>query len=328
MRAVILPICVVVALGLACVEAEDTPSSVHDLRVLGIQTDPPELMAPFCVFDLNDPRAAQALSVFATPVRYTALIQDPAGGGRPIEYELWACVRQGDRTCKEPGERYPLAPRAGPPLTTAPGELELTITPATEGLDGDFSDALLAKVLEKDTYRGLGGIRVPLILHLRASEEEIFAQKLMVYSCNFFVRPEGSDLPTMKQNELPVLPGVTVDGQPWGEDEVPVLKGPGPFVVQALDFSDREETYVVPSFELEPVVLEESWEVAWHADLGRFSNSESGGADIGGGEERRIESEWIPGSAATEERDVTFWFVVRDGRGGSSWLTRRAHYIP
>lgn len=311
---------VVIAFG--CVQPEDVPSNVKDLRVLGIQLEPPEILASQCVRSLEDPAAQQALAAYAQPLEYTALIQDPAGEGRAIAYTLYACASQADRTCSTVEDRFVLDQG-----TTQPGELRLTVTPALLGLLEGPQNALLGKVLQQDTYRGLGGIRVPLVLHLRAGEEEIYAQKLMVYSCNFFPQPAGSDAPTMRVNVNPQLPGVLIDGDPWEPDEVPVFEGPGPFTLRAQDFDALEERYVVPSFELEPVQLEESWQIAWHANQGRFTPNESGGADLGGGEPKFHEAEWTPGREAPE-RDVTFWFVVRDGRGGASWLTRTAHYRP
>lgn len=300
----------------ACVGPEDVPSNVFDLRVLGVRIEPPELMAPFCVFDPEDPRAAQVFAAFARELQYRALIADPAGGGRDIRFELWACAAESDRTCE--GERLPLADGV-----TREGELDITIAPTLAAAE------FLPKVIEADVYKGFGGIRVPLMLHLRAGDEEIFAQKLMVYNCNYFPRPDpASDAPTMVANVNPELPGVTVNGEPWGPDDVPELRGPGPFTVQSLDFRDREETYVTPTFELKPLQLRESWEVAWHATVGRFSPNASGGSTIGLGEEKRIEADWTPGRAATTAQDVTFWFVVRDGRGGTSWLIRRAHHVP
>lgn len=318
--------------ALGCVGPEDVPSNVFDLRVLGVQLSPPEIMAPACIRDVSDPQAQAALAAYAQPVVYTALLQDPAGGGRPIEYKLWACASTRDRDCSDKGERFLLAPDPqdpSDPRTAGPGELTVSIQPALLGVDlgtGDFSNSLLLNVLENDPYKGLGGIRVPTVLNVEAGEEEIFAQKLMVYSCNFFPERPGYDGPTMTPNENPVLPGVLLGDDPWEEGEVPLLEGDGPFVMVPQDFADRQEHYVVPSFELQPVALVERWKIAWHADLGRFSPNETGGASYGG-EDVRHRVEWLPPPDAREQ-DVNFWFVVRDGRGGVSWLKRTAHYKP
>ncbi|HYX90905.1 MAG TPA: hypothetical protein VE782_05050, partial [Myxococcaceae bacterium] len=91
-------------------------------------------------------------------------------------------------------------------------------------------------------------------------------------------------------------------------------------------FDELQERYVVPNFQLQPVDLVESWKIAWYADYGRFTPQETGGTDFGGTSSRHY-VEWSPPEAAVE-RDVRFWMVVRDGRGGSSWLIRTAHYRP
>jgi hypothetical protein len=296
-------------LSMGCVGPADVPSNVRDLRVLGVQLEPPELMAETCTSDLD-----AFTTVAGASVVYTALIADPAGDGRAIEAELRVCASTDDRTCETPGERYVLQPL--PPLDEVTGELSTTL-PAlgeTELPDGP----LLLKVRERDPYGGLGGLRVPLVLHLRAGEEEIYAQKLMLYSCYF--------TPEQTQNVNPELPGVRVSGAAWGPADVPILEGPGPFPMDPEPFDGRQERYFVPSFQLETLEMKESWKIAWHADYGQFSPQETGGTDLGGVEARH-HVEWSPPEDAIE-RDVRFWMVVRDGRGGSSWLARTAHYRP
>jgi hypothetical protein len=296
----------------ACVGPEDTPTLVRDLRVLGISVEPPELMADACPLKVEDVNLnpGSPLLAWAQPVRITTLIADPQGGGRAIQYELRACAHPSDRTCTEPGLSTQLTGNLG----TA-GELALD---ATLGTTFVGSEPLLLKVFEQDVYKGLGGLRMPLVMHLTAGEEEIHAQKLMVFNCRRF--------PEMKQNGTPVVPGYQLEGQPWLENELPLLKGEGPFKIEPLDFSSLEESYVVPSYELQPVHLVESWKISWQADHGRLSRSESGGTDVGG-QESRHQVEWTPRSDDPEQ-DVTFWMVVRDGRGGLSWAIRRAHYQP
>jgi hypothetical protein len=316
----------------ACVGPEDSPSKVVDLRVLGVQTEPPEVMLPGC--DALDPRLRDsldpmALAPLAQPLLYRALITDPKGEGRPIRYTLYACTQQGDRDCT--GERELLAEGE-----TGPGELILPeagnasarpLVPALLGIDPARplpEDAFLFKVVQEDTFKGLGGIRVPLVLHVKAGEEEVFAQKLMVYSCNRF--PE---LPGSKANENPVLPGLTLEGEEWGEGQERTLQGKGPFALAPLDFSALEEPYVVPSLALppQPVQLKESWLISWHTDYGSISPEETGGTDVGGGEGRH-DVKWAPPEGAEARERVRVWAVVRDGRGGQSWLERSFRYAP
>ncbi len=305
-----------VALG--CASPDDVPSRVSDLRVLGMQLEPPERMADACP-DFSNPQDLEGQDVLAFlgqisgDLELRALVLDPAGEGRPVRWDLYACADPSLSTCTGV-DRIALASGEDPG-----GEWTATVT----NLAGRFNAEnvpLLQRVLEEDTFRGLGGVRVPLYLHVRAGEEEIWARKLMVYSCPFFPTHD----PPMTANVNPALPELLLNGEPWTEDAVPTLFGAGPFEVEPVDFTDREETYVVPSFELQPVVLEESWMIAWHTDFGRFSPNETGGADFGGGKPRHL-AEWTPPQQG-EGREVRFWMVVRDGRGGMSWVMRRANY--
>ncbi|WP_223641245.1 hypothetical protein [Corallococcus sp. EGB] len=297
----------VLALGaVGCVDPEDSPDRVHDFRVLGLATERPELMAPSCDFTQAD------LDALREPVTFRALFADPAGGGRSIQYTLWACADVDDTTCADTANRVQLAEGS-----TTESELSVTIRPGdTQAQDGT---PLLVRVREKDPYLGLGGLRMPLVLHARAGDEAVYAQKLMVFSCPIV---EG-----MTANVNPELPGLRLDDAPWAVDAVPELKGQGPFVITVEDLTGLEEHYVVPGLTSGPVALTEAWKVSWHTTFGEFSETETGGADFGG-EVGRHRTEWEPPEEGGSARDVTFWAVVRDGRGGQSWLTRRARWAP
>jgi hypothetical protein len=310
---------VLLALALcACAPDMDEPTLVHDLRVLGVSTDPPELLLPSCE---DSPEVLAALD---TEMEYRALIVDPQGQGRELAYQLYACADAEDLACSDPADQVLLAEGH-----TRAGELSRAIRPGGRALpDGS---ALLKRVLENDDYAGLGGVRLPLVLRLEAGEERIHAQKLLVYSCPLV---EG-----MRANRNPQLPGLLLQGAPWPETEgaqtsaLPELHGPGPFVVQAEDFRALEESYVMADVELEPVPATESWTLAWHASLGKFNLAQTGGTDFGG-QESRNRVEWTPldgdddALVIPEPQVVTFWVVVRDGRGGQSWLSRQAHWSP
>ncbi|NMO21657.1 hypothetical protein HPC49_46885 [Pyxidicoccus fallax] len=290
----------------ACIDIDDQPSKVHDFRVLGISTEKPELMAPDCE------RTPEALEVLTSEVRFRALLVDPAGGGRPIQYTLWACADVEDELCADEANRVKLAEG-----TTAEGELSLAIRPGAATVGEDIP--LLLRVQEADPFKGLGGIRMPLVLHAVAGDEEVYAQKLMVFWCPMV---EG-----MKENVQPVIPGLRVDDAPWTVDALPELRGEGPFVMTADDVAPFEETYVVPGLREESVTLQEAWEIAWYATFGEFSPQVTGGADLGG-QKGKHRTEWEPPEDAKEAREVTFWAVVRDGRGGMSWVSRRARWSP
>jgi hypothetical protein len=316
----VLALAAVAAAAAGCVDIPDDPTTVHDLRVMGIAMDPPELMAPVCptVTSNGISIPQQDLVTYTAQVTLTALLVDPAGGGRPISYELFACSSLGDRTCEKESETVLVTSGQ----TTA-GVFTYTFQPGTVVLPN--GTPLLAQVLENDTvYHGLGGIRVPLVLHVGAQGEEIFAQKIMLYSCQFF--------PDQRANLTPELPGLQMNGAEWPKDPgILALSGRGPFRTLPDDLTALEESYVVPSIpdqegNVSRIDLVESWKLSWYTDYGTFSSATTGGTDAAGRESRH-NNEWqLP--ATPEERDVTYWVVVRDGRGGLSWSTWRAHYTP
>ena len=226
MRAYVLTVLALV-LTSACVDRQDDPTTVHDLRVLGIQFDPPEMLITRCnAGSLQRLIATQAdggsfanidplllfelLSVASQPLEFRALIADPKGNGRAVQYRLSVCTDVSDRTCANPEKRVLL--NEGELSASGTSELSMQVTPVSELRDGGLPSirslpngtAVLLDVLQNDTFRGLGGIRVPVVLELTATDtgEHIYAQKLMPYVCKF--------LPQMVQNVLPVLPGMTL----------------------------------------------------------------------------------------------------------------------
>jgi hypothetical protein len=329
-RALVIGSCLLLASG--CAQGQDNPSTVHDLRVLGMRFEPPEVLMKGCdarlllgaVAGAADggtimlpPQFQLLLGLYASrPLDFTALIADPAGAGRSLDYRLLGCANRGDRDCNNEGDFVELS--SG---TTTGGELKLNVTPGIQFLDDGLATPLLLEVINQDTFKGLGGIRVPVVLELSAPDtgEKIYAQKLMVYTCQFF--------PSMKQNVTPELPGMTFDGELWPDGEVKKVRGRQDFPMLPADFSALEEEYVVPSLQLKPVNLTESWKVTWMTTSGTMTDYETGGTDLVGTTERH-NSKWRPDQSATEGKDVDFYFVVRDGRGGNSWLRRSLRWEP
>ncbi|MBX7112714.1 MAG: hypothetical protein K1X64_00170 [Myxococcaceae bacterium] len=303
---------VTVAFLTGCVGSQDDLSQVFDLRVLGMALSPPESMAPDC-----NPRNPASLVALNASITLSTLIADPKGEGRPLEYTLRTCVRQDDRICGNEGQFIELSRGtldAGvsvlPPFSLGPLKLPAPVSDGGSGF-------LLEETRAVSTFGGLGGLRVPLVLNVSAGDERIYAQKLMVFNCPI--------VPGMKQNENPALQGIRLDGEPWPENGLRTLTG-SKGIFELDDFAGLEEQYVVPSFELQPIALKEAWKVAWHTTMGRFGPTETSGVDQGG-QASRHKTTWTPG-ANPKEGPVTFWFVVRDGRGGESWTSRSGYYVP
>jgi hypothetical protein len=336
-------LCAAVAafLAAACNQNRDDPTTVHDLRVLAMSAQPPEILISPCdpalllavagagdggLPSLDPKTLATLLAVGSRPVELTTLIADPDGGGRPLDYRLLGCASTSLSACvgADGGPSVELARGR----TTA-GELSLSVVPALAILPGTAGTPLLLDVVQADPYKGLGGIRVPLVLDLTApgSADHIYAQKLMLYTCQLF--------PTQVANVNPVLPapGLSWQGgadaglEPWPAGEVRTWSGTDPVTLEPADFSALEETYVVPSLTLTPVTLQESWLLNWMTTSGTLGSYQTGGTNLAGatGKQRNT---WHPDPHATAGERVTIWVVSRDGRGGESWISRQVDWTP
>lgn len=325
----------VVIFAVACTPPLPSPSGVVDLRVLAASFEPPEVLITPCDARLLagfagggstsslDPALLQRLlQIGQRPLTYRALVADPTGNGRELDYRLRACANTGDRECNNTDDFVELVSGKRPA-----GEWEFPLdgsSPSRPLLGTALlpdGQPLLLEALTQDSSRGLGGIRIPVMLEVKAPEtnEHIYAQKLMVVQCQFF--------PSMRENVNPVLPGMLLNGEVWPESLVPEFKGNEEVRLEPADFSALEEPYTVPSLQLSPVSLVESWKIAWYTTFGRLGNFETGGTNFDGNTERQRNT-WNPDTEVKEPRDVTFVFVVRDGRGGQTWLTRRAKWTP
>jgi hypothetical protein len=128
---------------------------------------------------------------------------------------------------------------------------------------------------------------------------------------------------TEDRNENPPIDGVTIDGRPWGEDDVPSVAAcdvDTNVLDDCPEATHHEIAVEAPSNAAESGVtefgegFEEQVVVQYYATQGTFED------------EVRILSDtrtkWAasPGSRGSE---LTFWFVIRDNRGGVSWTSRR-----
>jgi hypothetical protein len=314
----------------ACTPGTEDPSLIKDLRVVSLTFDPPDVLIAGCDPRLvqaalggqggtpninpNDPAVQALLRAFSTPIDFSALVLDPAGAGRSLNYQLLACSSTGDRQCDDANEYIEISKGS-----VTSGE-ELTVK-TTLGLTQLSNQRLLLfEVVQNDRFRGLGGIRMPVVLRVQPEDgsEQVFAQKLMVYTCPAF--------PEQKQNVQPKLPGLKLDGTDWLLGEVREVKSGQALNVEPLDFSSLEEKYIVPSLELQPVQLQEAWKTSWLSTTGIISPNETGGVDVAG-QASRSRVKWTPNLLSGESADAVFYAVARDGRGGQTYLERKVRVV-
>lgn len=288
---------------------------VTDLRILAIQADPAEALG------------TRATLVALPPVHVTALVVDPRAPDAAVDWELWACSPE-QNTCDDAAARV-LVKRA----RTAPAAIaaDFAITPA-----------LLATAIQKDTLRGFGG--VPVKVHLkvsgpRGSDEGI---KRLVYgladqplktapaagtlrgtcrttlpSCDDGLSCErGSCLRLPNRN--PAILRLTADDKPL--DATRKLVAGQKVKLYPETPAGEAEAYWVYTFEGGTRQREEYLSYSFFATSGKLSNANTGGRPsvfITRKSALDLSSSWTPAEAGR----ATLWLVVRDDRGGVSWVS-------
>ncbi len=304
----------------ACAGPQDDPTNVHDLRVLAARSEPPEYMLEAC--PAIDPSTADQNAIIAAltklaedylaaapAYKVSALVADPQGGGRTLQYDWIACVDTPDSAdviCTDQSPSDVLGSSQGPA-----GVVTTTFTPSTDLLTAAF-----------ETYQGLVlfGVRFMVTLRVKTLDgtEVLTGGKRVQLSCQL--------VPGQTAATNPAFTDISLDGQTWDPAGKPVVGGTTGHTVTPADPTSLEQTYVMPTYTGGSQQLTESWMYTFIATAGHFDNFETGGTDFQG-QPVPIENTW--GALSTDpEQDVTFYFLVRNGRGGEAWTTRQAHLVP
>ena len=275
-----------------CDAGFETQSLVLDLRVLGMRSDPAEV-----VVDVNPD---DITSIQVPPVTFSALIADPAGP-RPLQYSWTACPETMSLRCDDPDVTFS--------LPFGSGTVDITVEPSAT-LQANLP--LLQAALEQDEFLGLGGI--PVIAELVLSDGagvELHAAKRIFFAPR--VPPEKV------ANRNPQLAELRARDAPFPED-TPLRVAPG----EEIEFLPVEpegvrEVYVVPTIDGGSRTFTENLRYSWLATAGSFKDEFTGGATDIFGNKPLLRSRWTAPNAATT---VTLWLVQRDERGGTFWTRR------
>jgi hypothetical protein len=294
----------------------DSPDLVHDLRLLAMRADPPDQVFVLPLYpdgglDLGAALTPGALDV--QPITVTALVADPDGGGRPIHYQYAICSELADGGRCDPADPNTVALAEGDLVPDGGwAELPVTFTPSLE---------LLGAAVEQDDYHGFGYLPVPVQLHLQVPGDEVWGFKRLVFT---LVLP-GQSKPAPNTN--PFVPAVYLDGALWSATAPPLLDALRDYDVSPLVPTGAEEAYSRPTFEGGEVDFTESWRFNFFATAGGFSSFSTGGSSIFATGDTPSNSTWTPKAEDGPQR-VTYFIVVRDGRGGEGWTVRTAQYAP
>lgn len=332
-------LCVAVA-AVGCGEL-DTADRVHDLRLLAMRADPPEQVLPVAflpdggvvpvVGGGRDGGTGGLPRVPAiAPVTVTALMADPAGNGRDVSYRFSTCAQLTSDThrCEQDSPAYQVLAEGILTPTDVGGEPQVTFTP-------DYT--LLGQVVSRDPYRGLGGVQLPVQIELSAGDESVVGYKRVTFTLGQALQPPNTN---------PVIQSLLYNDADWAPDQqlefvstLRATRGPGGFrppggeadggttgqnrITPVVDPSQVEE-YDRPTLDNSGTVhFTEQWRYNFFATQGTFSSASTGGGNIVTGADSSTASNWTvlrdePGGS------MTLWVVVRDGRGGESWISRKA----
>jgi hypothetical protein len=318
-----LSLLAVAAALLACTGTIDTADRVHDLRMLAMRADPPEVTLPVAfrpdgsVVSIGPPPALP-------PITLTGLIADPNGGGRAVDFEFAICsVRDSDTArCEDDSPGYRDLENGQLTPTALGAEPSVTFTP-------DWTD--LSGAAAADPYHGFGGLPVALQLTVRAGDESVVGIKRVVFTTSL-----TGPLPPPNRN--PAIDGVTYAGADWAEGAPVAFNGEvhrgfrGSTVtsdnpIQVLPTASLFEDYDRTAFDGSTVHFSEEWRYSFFATAGSFAPASAGGGAGPPGRQSNpgdpVETKWVP-DVGEAGGPVTVWIVIRDGRGGETWTVREA----
>lgn len=275
------PLLLLAALA-ACTPNFDAPSDVYDLRVLAVQADPPEAQ-----FDES--------SVDTVHIRVLAV--DPAARDLAT-MTATLCAPTDSRRCGD-------GPQLSLPARQQPIDQEFQ-------WDLALPPAVIAFALSNDALQGLGGIRVMLSIKVndRDPHGDVWASKMLVYSrkgtppnhnplmTGLHLTRAGQDAGTLAPGEkLKLTPGVQIGLRP------------------VLADGAREE-YDTTDLRGNTVHLKEQPVYSFFTTAGAEIDRDNADEPLDG----VAPPDGLSRIDAFSGASGTLWVVVRDGRGGESWL--------
>ena len=342
--------CVWVVSATSCAKFAD-PSTVDDLRVLAVRAEPSEVI-------LNLSPGSDISAVVIPEISLSPLIVDPRGNGRPVLLRVSACANDpGAMSPPNNGADPTGFPSGGARTTVGSALCDGAATEVSLGPDVDFAanptlvarldPAWVANAFAKDIFLGPDGrvhggfdLGMPVVFELtaQAGDETVRAIKRVT----FWAAP-------VREGQLPNLtPEISAVSAYDRRDPVTAEPIAGarqamdegvPFPVETSDFwidpapgvaepyvtavLDRLTGQVVPH-----EVPRETLHYTFFAPAGTFSPFETSSEPPPGvtvSYRVHIESRYQRPAPGTDTADVTIWIVVRDERGGASWVTRTLH---
>ncbi len=332
-----------VAGGAGCSFPFDEVSTVHDLRVLGIQGEPPEVLIDLPAdADFRDPAVQQILylQIASTPVTLDPLVVDPLGGGAPLAYEVVACPNSGGSATVDEG---PGGARGtvgtGPCSADAPASLPVAsgkAPPDQMAVSFVPTASFAAAVVTADPLGALFGWPIRVQFRFTNGPETVIAVKRILYTPRIPDDPAASEpRKPHAPNRNPVIPSVTAylergDAKEPLAPDVPraVPLGSSVFIEPGLAEAEEYLTVVLDRDTNLPTVKtipKEALRYAFYATAGTFSppsTSDEKRPVFEKSDVLHLESKYRAPDTMPPDPLVTVWILVRDERGGSSHVVR------
>jgi hypothetical protein len=321
--------------GAACTPSFDNATTVSDLRLLGVQADPPEVL-----IDLEAVMATGALPEPLPTITLTPLVVDPHGAGRPVLLHVEACSNQADQAVQ--GNAFnQRGGRVGDTVADSPcpaGSLVLADASVPAASDGvvPFSTSFtptLPFLIEAARADPLGielGLPITLTFVISAGDEKVVGYKRLLFSRRLS--------PEQVPNQNPVVTRFF-----WRSRREDARQPLDPLNPPALVLRERlrvgvepavAEAYPARSYSASQRVFtteqipEETLRYNFYATRGVFSPGtvSNDPSPLRTNPTTDLETTYeAPGNPESRGNDVDVFMVVRDERGGTSFARSKLH---
>jgi hypothetical protein len=317
-----LPWLLLVITWSACSANFDDAWDVYDLRLLGLQVEPPEHVYTIELDDEGVPQL-DPTSFLVAPVTLTMLVVNPEAPNTPFDYRVEGCLLDQSLNCRDDAIRVVFA--EGEAL---PGELSVPV---------ELTPELVLKSFESDPFFGIFGAAVWIAGTVSVGEVTVPFLK------SFALVPDYGQGRVANSN--PVITGI------WAgelDQEEPLVLEEGVYRPAAgqeqrllpVFPDDVRETYVVKALDLATLefttdttfqaVWEQSYDkelteeltVSFYTTCGKLSEDQKSEALSLAfeTEEDKEDKELGVTFTAPDKGACSVWFVANDGRGGVGWL--------
>jgi hypothetical protein len=324
------------------------PSTVTDLRVLAVRVEPSEIIL--------DPAAPAAIP----DITITPLLVDPRGGGRPLRISVDVCPNDPTATSPPGNADDPTGYPSGGPHTSVgsarcdrhPDRVAVAadVDPAaTPGVVARLDPAWVATAFQRDVFIGVDGrphggfdLGMPVVFQITAraldsdapADTVVAIKRVVLWAAPVRADQRPNVLPAIasvraydRRDEdtaeplpdavMPLDEGASLPVPPDGLWVDPALGEPEGYVTSVLD---RATGDAVP-YDIARETLRYNF-FATAGSFGALETSSEPPPGVTAPPRPHLESKYRPPPPDERPADVTIWIVVRDERGGVSWVTR------